>query len=820
LLSLAHSEDARAINPAYPDLTYWEQWALDNSYTISNYVYSEGSTTGQDGEIGNEFICIKDDVNQVIIGRPDVCGTYYNGLGYDFADITTDPTQLTSAPDIIDAVTGNLVDPNLQNWGGCNYTGQNLGGQHSYVPGGSMPNCGQDIINWSYGGHWVYRRHAIEQALKQAGVNVDGYTWKFTIKNLNGDRPDQSGTDTLLIQMNIWDKDGNRVHRKDWRYDWKFDWTEFSGTELFSNPLIGENLDSWQLQMYGRDSGNWWGYYGPEMMTPEINMIYSSNPCAVDPLLHPDCEGYVDAYANFLYDQQCTANPLYDSGCPNYQEAFYAQQCNANPLYDVGCPNYAQAYYDQQCSFNPLYDVGCVGYEQAYYDQQCSIDPLYDTGCSGYQQAYLDQQCSIDPLYDSTCDGYAQAYYDQQCGIDPLYDQGCVGYATAYYDLQCSIDPLYDQGCSGYTQAYYDQQCSINPLYDTGCPDYETAYFDQQCSIDPLYDQMCTGYADAYFAQQCSLNPLYDTQCSGYAEAYYDLQCSLDTLYDSGCNGYEEAYAAWQLDQVCSVNSQADPRCPNYAPPSTTQNSPTEVSSSSETTVPVTDPTQIAMPSTTGDATIDAILTETSDVTTTQVVSGGLDLPLPSVEAETTVQSSQEPEPAQEEQVEEELVAMEESVNEDANTETKSNDSESESTEESDGSNDESSSESDGEDADGGDSQDKDGSGSKDKKDKKESKREKLKKAITKKAMELAQNMSNAASLEAQQAVQAQVLSLINYVPDFNTYQRQINGGYLPDGVTYPDTQVPESRRGLRNGLAQQLLHEQMVDLQYNNNKE
>jgi hypothetical protein len=76
--------------------------------------------------------------------------------------------------------------------------------------------------------------------------------------------------------------------------------------------------------------------------------------------------------------------------------------------------------------------------------------------------------------------------------------------------------------------------------------------------------------------------------------------------------------------------------------------------------------------------------------------------------------------------------------------------------------------------------------------------------------------MSNAASLEAQQAVQAQVLSLINYVPDFNTYQMQMNGGYLPDAVGYPDTQVPESRKGLRNGLAQQLLHEKMVDMQYN----
>jgi len=43
-----------------------------------------------------------------------------------------------------------------------------------------------------------------------------------------------------------------------------------------------------------------------------------------------------------------------------------------------------------------------------------------------------------------------------------------------------------------------------------------------------------------------------------------------------------------------------------------------------------------------------------------------------------------------------------------------------------------------------------------------------------------------------------------------------MNGGYLPDAAGYPDSTVPDSRRGLRNGLAQQLLHEQMVELQYN----
>ena len=93
--------------------------------------------------------------------------------------------------------------------------------------------------------------------------------------------------------------------------------------------------------------------------------------------------------------------------------------------------------------------------------------------------------------------------------------------------------------------------------------------------------------------------------------------------------------------------------------------------------------------------------------------------------------------------------------------------------------------------------------------------KEKMKKMIAAKAANLANDMSTAATIEAQQAVQAQVLALINYVPDFNTYNTIMNGGYLPDAQGYAENRVPDSRRGLRNGLAQQLLHEQMVEMQY-----
>ena len=75
--------------------------------------------------------------------------------------------------------------------------------------------------------------------------------------------------------------------------------------------------------------------------------------------------------------------------------------------------------------------------------------------------------------------------------------------------------------------------------------------------------------------------------------------------------------------------------------------------------------------------------------------------------------------------------------------------------------------------------------------------------------------MTEAATVEAQMAVQAAVVATMGYLPGFGTYGGTIAGGAYPDSDMYAPTTVPESRQGLRNGLAQQILHEKMVEEQY-----
>ena len=370
----------------------------------------------------------------------------------------------------------------------------------------------------------------------------------------------------------------------------------------------------------------------------------------------------------------------------------------------------------------------------------------------------LNGMCESDPLYDPNCPGYAEAYaqqqFEQNCMMDPLYDPSCPGYEQAYYTQQCTIDPLYDSGCLGYEEAFFNQQCENDPLYDSECPGYETAFFEYQCEQNPLYDEGCTGYEQAFFDFQCSQNALYDTQCPGYAEAFFDQQCSADPLYDSECPGYEEAYAEQQLERTCSADPQSDPRCDDYVKPSADENDNTRIATPSSN--PADDFTE---PAITGDATVDSVI-RNDDTNDTQQQTTVASVPVPDVE----------PAPIEQEQQDE----TEEQTNED-------NENESD--------------------------------------EQKSDRRKKMKEIAEREARSLAKDMGKAATIEQQQATQARVMSLISFVPDFGSYARKgipQPTDYYASTSIYNDATIPDSSVGARNGLAQEVLHRRMVDMQYN----
>lgn len=97
--------------------------------------------------------------------------------------------------------------------------------------------------------------------------------------------------------------------------------------------------------------------------------------------------------------------------------------------------------------------------------------------------------------------------------------------------------------------------------------------------------------------------------------------------------------------------------------------------------------------------------------------------------------------------------------------------------------------------------------------------RERLKEITENRANEISEQNADAESMDEQSQQQLEQLALMNYVPGFDAYQTSLLGGVYPDAAFYKPTTVPESRKGLRNGLAQQLLHEQLVEMQYGERK-
>lgn len=79
----------------------------------------------------------------------------------------------------------------------------------------------------------------------------------------------------------------------------------------------------------------------------------------------------------------------------------------------------------------------------------------------------------------------------------------------------------------------------------------------------------------------------------------------------------------------------------------------------------------------------------------------------------------------------------------------------------------------------------------------------------------IAKDTSDAAVGNALAVSQTDVLSAMANVPNFNSYYTTIPGGVYTDAIGYAPKNIPENRNALRVGLAQQLLHEKIVEEQY-----
>lgn len=203
--------------------------------------------------------------------------------------------------------TGDLLDPSVieGTYNNCTW-GVNC---WSGYTGGSIPNWDGDTAYWGYGGGILRWNIAFQQALESVGIQLDGFNYSWYLKNYDTNSEQNDGDDYMRISVRMYDESGTELWGKQYNYDGTYQWSTFTGQELFTTPLPIENVDEILIRAEGDDPGFWAGYYGPEfdVASSSFTLIYSANPCYPDPLYSPTCEGYAEAYANKLLEEQMAA---------------------------------------------------------------------------------------------------------------------------------------------------------------------------------------------------------------------------------------------------------------------------------------------------------------------------------------------------------------------------------------------------------------------------------------------------------------------------------------------------------------------------------
>lgn len=135
----------------------------------------------------------------------------------------------------------------------------------------------------------------------------------------------------------------------------------------------------------------------------------------------------------YYYHDECSTGTTNANNCVNTNwnaTTINTTLENGGSLYGAGSGN------GIDCS-NPLNDSSCSGYADAYLTQQCNITQLYSESCPNYWDAYDDQQCADDPQYAPFCAGYSQeesvAFFDDS-NVDYGFIDEQEQFATGIFD--------------------------------------------------------------------------------------------------------------------------------------------------------------------------------------------------------------------------------------------------------------------------------------------------------------------------------------------------------------------------------------------------
>ena len=413
---------------------------------------------------------------------------------------------------------------------------------------------------------------------------------------------------------------------------------------------------------------------------------------------------------------------------------------------------------------DPL-DVPGTGY---VHDGLCCSGQDFSSGATGVRFNY-----TIMPWHTDLIDTGIGRFYTQG---DETFQKYMWENLSEYYDRDTSNTfdlTIYPMGNIdvNYEQVHIKNHAvTVGVVGDLSAGEYEQWFYNHPTNGAVFWNSQQDDPVEITSGESvCSVVPDSHISCLYYPEEYannvYNQQCELDPLYDYGCDGFSDAYIdeyveeepeVWEEEQVEQVFVIEEPSVFEVI-----NIEPLEDYTLTATTL------EEALPE------MEDLFEELSQEELIEEIEAELEEFLEPEEEELNEQE-QEEEPVQEEQTTEEpqqeevieVTAVEEPVLVE--------------------------------------------------KKKEQSKKEKMREIISNKLKNLATEMGKAVSLEEQQKLQSLVLALLNYNAGFSNYSYSlVDGVFYEDRGIYLDKDIPDNKRGLRNGLANEILHKKLMDLQW-----
>jgi hypothetical protein len=387
----------------------------------------------------------------------------------------------------LDPVTGTelLTTGNVLNLGGGLPWSNTVTGQAGGASGGNTPayNPGTGNIIFGYTQATVSQSIAINTALANAGLGIQlsGYKYSWQIHNDLTNYASNRGT--LTGNVSLTSATGNVLESFSYDYNQNIPtMASFTGTQFFNNRYTTSQASNLTVSFTGKDQNFWAGYYGPRVHVDDVSLLYTIDPCKLNPAYSSTCSGF----GNIL-----NTNNLLDStqGGSYLNQAFAINTALASA--GIGATihgfNYGFNYRVGQ-SFS-----GCTATNQ---DGSCSwymTIPAYANATVSLTNS--SNQSIHSKSYSFTGDGISGSVSDKYL-LPSSMNQSLLGtgrivgsasgtgssiegaWATMIYTADpCVANPLYSSNCKGYAFAMAKQlapQSSSNVTYNDGTQPIDT----------------------------------------------------------------------------------------------------------------------------------------------------------------------------------------------------------------------------------------------------------------------------------------------------------------------------------------------------------